>query len=270
MSLEPNAPRVNLGNGAKLFIRDRIAGRLGQGEPTIVDLGCGNGRQWSWLEPRADEVNLVGIEPAAGLVTQARKSFPMWEFHSGTAYDLEPASADIVTSMSVLEHVYRRDKFMRYARACLSPGGIFYLNYDNGHFLDGNDRLKNLFGPILAKFGVERWYQSPISQDEALDLIENSGFTVVEEFNFHQAANKGFFSGRQQIRLSERCGKVPTGATLRRFRNRNSGHRSRTSRNHGIAEFEHRDFLEAFRTQSRLAGEAAGKPDRLQFARGFV
>jgi len=193
MSLEPNAPRVNLGNGAKLFIRDRIAGRLGQGEPTIVDLGCGNGRQWSWREPRADEVNLMGIEPAAGLVTQARKSFPMWEFHSGTAYDLEPASADIVTSMSVLEHVYRRDKFMRYARACLSPGGIFYLNYDNGHFLDGNDRLKNLFGPILAKFGVERWYQSPISQDEALDLIENSGFTVVEEFNFHQAANKGFF-----------------------------------------------------------------------------
>lgn len=193
MTVDTVMTDANLGNGAKLFIRDQIMQRIGQEQMTIVDLGCGDGRQWSWLEPHADTVKLVGIEPSAQMVENARLAFPMWEFHAGAAYDLDPVSASVATSMSVLEHVYRRDKFMHYARSCLTAGGIFYLNYDNGHFLDGNERLKNLVGPILARFGIERWYQTPVSQAEALHLIDTSGFRVVREINFHQAAGKGFF-----------------------------------------------------------------------------
>jgi SAM-dependent methyltransferase len=212
MNTSPVLTDVIVGNCAKYYVQKNLAAiiesRIAQGRPTtIVDMGCGDGSKWHWLAEKAwgDRIRYVGFDLDAAAISRARKTFPGWTFVAAPAYAMNEiiGEANVVVSFSTLEHVYKRKLFLQAARSIMTGSSLFYLNYDNGHFLGCTEWKRNIFGPLLARFGIERFYQAAVRQSEIEALLKEVGFEAVEELNFHQATSKRFhevFGGLQAMR----------------------------------------------------------------------
>ena len=181
------------GNAAKIYclqFLDRLIEKSDR-PLSVLDLGCGAGLNFKRLLERHPAVSYVGVEPSASGVEAARRSLAGLnaEVIHAPAYDVAQGPFDVVVSFSVLEHVYRRAAYMACARRNLRPGGRFLINYDAGHFVSPSirDRVKNLVGPVLARAGVERYYQAFVSEAEFTALVADAGFEIVEARSFNTA-----------------------------------------------------------------------------------
>ena len=199
--MKPTETDFIAGNCAKYFVQQEITktlqdrGSRGQ-STTIVDMGCGNAGKWGWLAKLGwnGQLKFVGFDPDAAAIRKAQARFPDWTFVAAPAYAMKSVveTADVIVSFSTLEHVYQRRAFIQAARAIMTDGSAFYLNYDNGHFLTGVEWKRNIFGPILARFGVERYYQAFVWQAEIEAILREFQLQVIRELNFHQASSKEF------------------------------------------------------------------------------
>lgn len=192
-----NEPDALLGNAAKYYVQRRVVALLEARPHTVlVDVGCGDARKWDWLYhgPLADKVEFLGFDLDGHAIALAAQTKPRWQFFAEPAYDVKRriSTADIVVSFSTLEHVYRKREFIESAKSVMHDNSIFFLNYDNGHFFGWADWKRNIFGPLLAKLGNERYYQAMVWQEEIESLLRRTQLTIVEELNFHQATNKAF------------------------------------------------------------------------------
>jgi hypothetical protein len=108
--------------------------------------------------------------------------------------ELDGAGYNFVTSFSVLEHVWDRRSYLRTAFEALRNDGIFYLNYDDGHFRKklhlGSPRnwgielleyTQNLLAPLLPKLGLIRFYQASVRHEVVTRFVEDTGFRIIEE-----------------------------------------------------------------------------------------
>lgn len=184
------------GNTAKLHSLNRIAEAAAQTSErlTIIDLGCGAGKNFIRLMQHFPHVHYVGIEPSAADCAAARANLPAdrTTIIQGFAYDairpqLPQQHYDFVVSFSVLEHVYRREDYLRFIAACLKPDGRALINYDAGHFVQPSwrDRLKNVLGPLLARMGDESRYQAFVHEADVQRWIQAAGLRVVDSAMFN-------------------------------------------------------------------------------------
>ncbi len=185
-----------LGNAAKLYSLNRIAAAAEQTtDPmTIIDLGCGAGKNFVALMQHFPHIHYVGVEPSAADCAAARANLPAdrTTIIQGYAYEgirpqLPQLHYDFVVSFSVLEHVYRRAEYFKFIAMCLKPDGRALINYDAGHFVQPSwkERLKNVVGPVLARLGNESRYQSFVHEADAQRWIRAAGLTVVESRMFN-------------------------------------------------------------------------------------
>ena len=70
--------------------------------------------------------------------------------------------------------------------------GLFFINYDAGHFVQPTwrDRTKNVIGPVLARAGIERYYQSFVRESDFRSMAIASGFTIAEARSFNTAVKQ--------------------------------------------------------------------------------
>lgn len=183
------------GNAAKLYCLNRID-RLAaaNGTLTILDLGCGDARNFVPLLRRPSGVRYVGVEPSARACEQARKALEGLnaEVVHRPAYDFRRGPFDVVVSFSVLEHVYRRRRYLEAVKANLAPGGIVLINYDAGHFLPLGtsrqqriERWKTRVGGLAARLGHEGHYQAVVRDSDFRELVRQVGLGVEEEHFFN-------------------------------------------------------------------------------------
>lgn len=201
-SLQQDADTLlTLGNTAKLYclehIEQMIQAREAAGDSAlrILDLGSGTSRNFIELLRRYPHVRYTGIEPSASVCAVARRQLPAEQatIITGYAYDVfgqyVNAPFDVVVSFSVFEHVYQRQRYIDSIRDCLKPDGQALINYDAGHFIRAHarDRIKNIVGPLLARVGVERYYQSFVHEADFKQMVANAGLKIVEVryFNTH-------------------------------------------------------------------------------------
>jgi SAM-dependent methyltransferase len=198
--MRTNDADIISGNCAKYFAQKEIMKtlhhRVSLGKSsTVVDLGCGDGSKWAWLASQrwSSQIRFFGFDPDAEAIKKAQARFPSWTLVAAPAYAIKAVvdTADVIVSFSTLEHVYKRREFIQAARSIMLGSSEFYLNYDNGHFL-GPGEWRNIFGPVLARLGVERYYQSFVWQGEVEGLLKDCELQVVRELNFHQATRKEF------------------------------------------------------------------------------
>jgi len=96
----------------------------------VVEVGCGTGRNTTWLAERAAEI--VGLDFSEEMLAQARSRVndPRVRFIQHDArmtWPLANASADVVIAMLILEHVENLAPVFAEATRVLNAGGQFFL-----------------------------------------------------------------------------------------------------------------------------------------------
>lgn len=189
---------LSSGNSAKLYCLNLIEEIIQKrGEDLIMlDLGCGTAANFVSLLSRYPRLRYIGVEPSASECEVARKNLSAHNASiiNSDAYNLNLAPADIIISFSVLEHVYRREAYMRTVKKHLKQDGLFLINYDSGHFVHteqapfwaiGSDRWKNRFGAIFAWLGSEKYFQRFVREVEFQTLLTKNGLQVLDEKVFN-------------------------------------------------------------------------------------
>src|SRR5437588_8721954 len=89
---------LTYGNTAKLYCLQLLeeAIRRADGDFRIVDLGCGDGRNFVELLRRHPRVGYVGVEPSRRSVERARLVLPGAQIVHSSAYDARLGPADAV------------------------------------------------------------------------------------------------------------------------------------------------------------------------------
>lgn len=97
---------------------------------TVVEIGCGTGRNTQWLSERASHV--LALDLSEGMLAQARarvvSPHVRFEQHDITLpWPIADAAADIVVASLVLEHVPQLAAIFGEVRRVLTPGGEFFM-----------------------------------------------------------------------------------------------------------------------------------------------
>lgn len=98
----------------------------------VVDAGCGTGRLLEALLLRVPEAELIGVDPAEGMIAVAGRRFatePCVRLEVGTAehLPLADASVDVVTTTMSFHHWEQQDAALREVVRVLAPGGRLLL-----------------------------------------------------------------------------------------------------------------------------------------------
>jgi ubiquinone/menaquinone biosynthesis C-methylase UbiE len=103
----------------------------GTATPVIADVGCGTGQLLLRLRAALPSASLVGVDPAAGMISVARSKSGLQgvrlEVGSAEALPLESASCDVVVSTVSFHHWSDQAGGLRDVARVLRPGGHLLL-----------------------------------------------------------------------------------------------------------------------------------------------
>lgn len=94
----------------------------------VLEVGCGNGAATKLLMTHLDPAELVGVDPAEGLIEMAHGAFldePRTSFHVGDAVETgeSDSSFDLVVAHTVFSHLPDPTGALAEAHRVLKPGG---------------------------------------------------------------------------------------------------------------------------------------------------
>jgi ubiquinone/menaquinone biosynthesis C-methylase UbiE len=119
----------------QLWLFDRVHKRVlavaaqGPAPATILDVGCGTGRLLRAAGARWPSAQLIGVDPAPGMVEVARRLSPSATFYIGPAESLPLPDGLADLALSTLSFHHWRDQAVgvREVARVLRPGGRFLL-----------------------------------------------------------------------------------------------------------------------------------------------
>lgn len=97
--------------------------------PSIVEIGCGDGRDAAYIVTRTNRY--TGFDISRGMIKIAKKTVPNTHFEVGDAVSYEyPKGADIVFAFASLLHLDKDEVGSVFNKVyeSLNPGGIFYIS----------------------------------------------------------------------------------------------------------------------------------------------
>ncbi len=119
----------------ELFQSDNLTSTGGLKECKVVDLGCGTGRIYSFLQ--ANEllrISYTGVDIAPWMITQAKKNYPtakrVVDDMLHYVQNLEQESVDIIIGVASVQHLMspkQRKLFFSYAYRALRRWGVFLM-----------------------------------------------------------------------------------------------------------------------------------------------
>ncbi len=149
---------------------------------SIIDLGCGNGNFAARLQKEGYDI--VGVDAEETGIEIAKKNYPKLKFFQYSIYDdpqyLKINKVDLITSIEVIEHLYKPDELLMFAKYFLKSKGKLILStpyYGN--------YIKNLLCSIFNKWDDQftvLWDGGHIkffSLKTLNVLLEKSGFSII-------------------------------------------------------------------------------------------
>lgn len=96
---------------------------------SILDIGCGTGRLLRKAAKRWPTARLTGVDPAEGMVEEARRLTPQAQFLVSPveSIPLSDASVDLVFSTLSFHHWQDQAQAVKQVARLLHPGGVFVL-----------------------------------------------------------------------------------------------------------------------------------------------
>lgn len=99
----------------------------------VIEVGCGTGRNTEWLvRPGAGSNNIVALDFSEAMLARARARVPdprvrFLEHDVRTSWPVADASADVIITMLVLEHVEHLEAVFAEAARTLRTGGEMFI-----------------------------------------------------------------------------------------------------------------------------------------------
>jgi ubiquinone/menaquinone biosynthesis C-methylase UbiE len=136
----------------------------------IVDVGCGTGRLLRKAASHWPRSQMVGVDPAPGMIEVARKRTPNAAFHQASAESLPIAdgAADLVLSAVSMHHWNDAAQGVREIARVLHSGGIFCLADITvpawiAKLFRSKAKSRGVLQNLLTNGGFEIRYQKPTS-----------------------------------------------------------------------------------------------------------
>ena len=153
----------------------------------LLDIGCGEG---TFLFKLADNFKeLWGVDISPVRIKRARHKtkktglkniyFKIADIDQGLP--LEDASFDVVTAISILEHVFDPHFVVGEIKRILKPGGVFIIEVPNIGWLPR--RLDLLLGKLPRTSSETGWdggHLHYFTQGSLTELIEDAGFDIIK------------------------------------------------------------------------------------------
>jgi SAM-dependent methyltransferase len=127
--------------------------KLNLSDKNILDLGCW---EWKFFEYLNDWNNLYGIDIAGVRLEKNKNRFHLLEWDLEEKLPWKDDFFDIITSMSVMEHVFSIEHHLREVHRLLKKWGYFILEVPNVAFLPNRIRLLLWNTPITWDW-TEAW-----------------------------------------------------------------------------------------------------------------
>jgi len=133
--------------------------------PTIIDLGCGDGRSvpiWNLFG------KTTGFELSTSAVETARQNFPFVKFLSGDATDtrLPDGSFDVVISHEVIEHIENQEAYLSECARIINQNGFLIITTPNKYYFErtkggnySNQPIEKILLPSELKGLVENKFK---------------------------------------------------------------------------------------------------------------
>src|SRR6266705_1500550 len=96
---------------------------------SVLDVGCGTGKLLRQARSSWPEAQLIGVDPANGMIEMAKRLTPNVTFFTGMAeaLPLQDASVDLALSTISFHHWHDQAAGIREVARVLRPGGRFLL-----------------------------------------------------------------------------------------------------------------------------------------------
>jgi len=167
LAIRANSASIQTGyNGAALTKRASfIAGQVriqaqtrGNGQATVLDLGCGLGTIPFLLGSKGYTVTAVDLDAATIAACQQKNGFPHVKFVTGNAENIDLGQKfDVVIASEVIEHVPHPGLLMETISRHLAKDGIAIISIPNGYCL-----WETVVSRFVQKGRLVSWlYKSP-------------------------------------------------------------------------------------------------------------
>ncbi len=137
--------------GARLSDINEAFALIKKGNPRVIEIGCGNGRDAATICALTNDYH--GLDISTNLLQIARHKVPQGRFEEADVETYEfPSGVDIVFSFASLIHtpIDRLEKVFRSIYTTLNPGGVFRLS------MKGADRYHEV--TKSDEFGTRTYY----------------------------------------------------------------------------------------------------------------
>lgn len=167
-------------------------GALGRRGTEVLEIGCGNGASTSLVLRNLEPTRLVGIDPAAGLIERARKTYRISagvHFEVGSAADSgQPDAAfDAVVAHTVFSHLADPEAALAECFRVLRPGGRLAV-FDGDYAINTVALFENDPLQTVMAMAQRNLMHDPYIMRRLPGLARTAGFTVraVEPYGYVQ------------------------------------------------------------------------------------
>ncbi len=153
-----------------------------RGDEIVLDIGCGDGRITAQIAARALRGQVVGIDPSANMIAEAKKSFASiknlrFEKSSAEIFEFD-TQFDLIVSFFALHYVIDHLTVLKRIYNALKPGGTFIAMMAGGEQPEvaeifARDKWKELIVDTDSTWGAK-------TEAEYRPLLEQAGFGSIE------------------------------------------------------------------------------------------
>jgi cyclopropane fatty-acyl-phospholipid synthase-like methyltransferase len=166
----------------------------------ILDLGCGESKNFIYLLEKYPEMYYIGIEPQKNEADKAARNLEKYKnarVYNTLAYEKidDWGNFDLCISLSVLEHVKQLEKFLINSISSVKSGGHIIHRYDLGHALYARtlkEKFHVFLGNNFPQILPETKFVTYLDEKKVCQIMNDNG-AAVKEVSYHQMPNHKHF-----------------------------------------------------------------------------
>ena len=192
LSTKVKTSLINNENKNRLINLDLLDTYTKQQNFTLLDAGCGNGKNLEDIILKYPDAKIIGIDNFKPDIDDAKKKFgDKIDFLYCDCLDMKinSESIDVVLSNQVIEHIVKYEKYLSEIKRILKSEGLLILSTPNFH------NPKNTLLKLLFQKPIMRWENSknlPPNEyrGHVKEFYEDELITLIQKHNFKLLASR--------------------------------------------------------------------------------